>query len=157
MRKNNKCNCDKIWDGIKLLHFWKDEENILDTYEEVKQRGWKYWWLYISQCKICKNFLLIAQEERHNDIFLIRKISDSELSKINNNNIWPTIFDDYSNLLEIWHNHGISTYHANPYEWTIKNIIEDILMENNKIDINKLSKLLNIDISIIKDIVREIE
>jgi hypothetical protein len=70
----------------------------------------------MSQCGICKKYLLIGQEERQNDIYCLLLLTNEQSTNIIENNTWPSDFDSYEILLEIGLNAGKCFVHDNPYE-----------------------------------------
>lgn len=82
---------------------WNEDNHTLDTYDIVLERGEEYWWLYIGQCRICKKYLLIAQEERENDLRCILPLNSEQVTGILEHQVWPADFDTYETLLEIWY------------------------------------------------------
>lgn len=77
------------------------DDGLLDTYDRIIERGDPFWWLYMSQCRECSRYALVAREERHNDIWLVLSLDQGKAFNIINKSIWPEDFNKYETLLEI--------------------------------------------------------
>lgn len=53
--------------------------DTVDHFEPLKERGEPFWWLYAARCAVCATNWLVAQEERQNDVILIRRLTAVEL------------------------------------------------------------------------------
>ena len=96
---------------------------FFSTLDEQKERGEPYWWLSLYQCRECLTWWLVAQEERQNDIFCMRRLSPDTASDILNKDCWPDIFDRYETLIRIGYHTARRWRFADPLNsslrWTI--------------------------------------
>jgi len=148
----SKCKCIEIPNTIHIVDIWMENDGTLDTYERVASRWYPYWWLNLSKCNICWQYALIAQEERHNDIFCVLKLSDNQTDRILTENTWPTELDSYFQLLKLGFESWRHMSHVDPYSWTLQAIIEDIMSEGIPIDIEELAKFLGVSTSFVREI-----
>ena len=134
----------------------ENENDNIFSLIKLKDRGNNIWWLYLSQCEICKEYWLVAQEERHNDCFCLKRLDNETAIKILNDNIWPSIFDKYEYLLQIEMEAGKSVRFWDPLNSSLKYTIEDLTIEHPGIKLSWIAKLLNIDINLAKDIAKKV-
>ena len=125
-----------------------DHEEIFESLVRTFERGEPYWWLYTSICTQCKTHWLIASEERQNDVFCFRRLTNDESHDIDIRNLWPDCFDTYEKLLEIGREFGRSVRFVDPLESSLFDTIVDLAKQRPDIRISELANLLNIDIEI---------
>ena len=148
--KPKSCECDQ-WENLCVIEMTKNTcDYIFDIMEELKKRGGPYWWLYLSKCKICNEYWLIAQEERIIDSFCLNRLNLKQANDIIENDIWPNIFDKYENLLKIGVENNIRWHFLDPLnDSPLGYTIEELAIERPFIKISELSKLLNINTEIV--------
>ena len=120
---------------------------VIGHFEEVRRRGDPQWWLDASQCRSCGTFWLKAQEERQNDIILLRRLSQAQADQIQRENQWPPEFDQYETLLRLGHEAGyrasfIDPLKASSVAWTIG----DLARQRPGIKVSEIAQLLNLDL-----------
>jgi hypothetical protein len=155
VKYETKCSCHKIRD-IDVIGMGSVEEEFMATFEQKKVREKPYWWLYVSQCNICQTNWLIAQEEVHNDDYLLKRLSVTVFLNIINENHWPGDFHSYAELLKLSKRFGHSVRYDNPMNsssliWTIATLIK----ENPSISIEELSELINVDEELTKELAKK--
>ncbi|MBI3761530.1 MAG: hypothetical protein HY260_06665 [Chloroflexi bacterium] len=91
-----------------------DTAETVDHFDRIRERGEPYWWLYAARCKVCNTHWLVAQEERQNDVILIRRLTADELAQITVSGNWPTDFDLYETLLRLGREAGHTVRWADP-------------------------------------------
>ncbi len=146
-----KCSCVKL-DSIDIIGMGSDQQSYLDTFEQIKERGEKYWWLYMSQCNVCKTYWLIAQEERQNDDFHLLKLNQDQVKNITDQNIWPKDFDEYENLLILSKKVGHSVRFIDPLNSSMIYTVIDLVKNRPDINSKEISDLLNLDIETANEI-----
>lgn len=117
-----------------------------DHFDRIKERGEPYWWLYVARCRSCSAEWLVAQEERQNDVVLLRRLTATELSRILADNIWPAGFDQYETLLRLGRAAGHTVKWVDPIndsslEWTIS----DLARQRPGIRVAELAELPDLD------------
>lgn len=140
-----KCSCIKL-NPIDIIGMGSDQQFYMDTFKQVRERDDKYWWLYMSQCEVCKTFWLVAQEERQNDDFHLLKLNQKQAENIYKYNIWPKDFDDYENLLILSRNAGHSVRFVDPVNSSMVFTIKELVKNRPSISLNEISELLNVDL-----------
>lgn len=53
------------------------DEMFFSRVKEIKEFGEPCWWLSIYSCSACEQKWLVAQEERMNDIYILKRIKIS--------------------------------------------------------------------------------
>jgi len=151
------CYCELISD-LDILDMGAPEaDSFFNSIDHVKDRGNPYWWLYCSKCNICETAWLIGQEERHNDIFCLKRLSNSEYKNIVEENVWPNDFDKFENLLKIGYDAGKKVRFFDPLSSSLKQTIIDIDNEHPGISFSDLIQILNIDDETGKMLIKDIE
>ena len=112
------------------------------THERIARRGSPYWWLNLSVCRVCGQHWLIAQEERMNDVYIMRKLTSSVADRARNDGVWPDEFDKYETLLQIGPAHGHVCRFANAT--SAIPIAIDLVGQRPDITNAEIAKLVNI-------------
>jgi len=81
------------WDGL--------DERVFATLERVLDHGGDLWWLYLSQCSICAQHWMIAQEERIYDDYFLRRLDAAQAQAIIAHARWPDEFITYERVLKL--------------------------------------------------------
>jgi hypothetical protein len=141
---NSKCRCDTLAE-IGVIDMG-DTADTYDHFDRIKARGDPYWWLHAARCSSCGTEWLVAQEERQNDVILIRRLTPDELSRILDDDTWPADFDQYEMLLRLGREAGHTVRWADPIndsslEWTMA----DLARQRPGISVLELAELLNLD------------
>jgi hypothetical protein len=84
---NLECRCVTL-PNVAIIDMGEESEPVLATIEERRSRGEPFWWLWCGECTRCGQWWLVAQEERQNDVFCLRRLSDAEASALSENDIW---------------------------------------------------------------------
>jgi len=131
------CRCFTLPD-LAVINMGHESSEILHSLKEQQSRGHPYWWLSTQKCSVCGDHWLVAREERHNDVFCMRRLKKREVKAIQNEAIWPSDFDKYEDL--IWIGSGAGNYTATLC-WTI----QDLARARPGIAVSELIRLLNIE------------
>ena len=67
----------------------------------LRQRGLPYWWLRAAICDACGTHWLVAQEDRLHDVYILRRLDQSEAEALDDRDRWPGDLDRYEALLVI--------------------------------------------------------
>jgi hypothetical protein len=86
-----------------------DPTEVFATLREQESRGDPFWWLSTYYCSACGAWWLVAQEERLNDVFCMRRMNAEEVDAIAVEQRWPTDFDRYEDLPRIGARCGASS------------------------------------------------
>ncbi len=149
------CKCIER-NNLSIIGMGSEDDDIYFNYEKIKDRGNPYWWLFISKCKYCNEYWLIAQEERHNDDYCLFRLDLEKINDIINNDKWPNVFDKYEDLLKYELNSGSKVRFLDPFNSSLIFTIEDLAKENPGISVFEISKLLNLEIDLAIEISKEV-
>jgi hypothetical protein len=124
-----------------------DPGSALDHLRDEARRGEPYWWLHLSRCGACGTPWLVAQEERQNDVFILRRLTGEEARGIVAEGRWPAYLDRYDTLLRLGSAAGHSVRFLDPVgdsslAWTMA----DLARERPGIGVAELAALLNLDL-----------
>jgi hypothetical protein len=138
------CSCATLVDPAVVD--MSDTSTTLDLFERIRVRGEPYWWLYASRCTDCGQAWLVAQEERQNDVLLLRRLTQVEVSRLIDDDAWPADFDMYETLLRLGRQAGHRVRWVDPIDdsslgWTMA----DLARQRPGISVKELAELLNID------------
>ena len=141
---NSKCRCATLAE-IGVIDMG-DTADTYDHFERIKERGDPYWWLHAARCSSCNTEWLVAQEERQNDVILVRRLAPNELSRILRDDLWPSDFDQYETLLRLGRAAGHTVRWVDPIndsslEWTMA----DLARQRPGISVAELAELLDLD------------
>ncbi len=132
-------------------------EGVFSTLEERKQRGQPWWWLSLYVCRVCGQGWLVAQEERQNDIFCLRRLDEQTVTRVIERSVWPPDFDRYETLLRIGRDSGRSWRFLDPVgDSSLECTIADLARERPGIPVSDLCGLLNIDREIAETIAKTV-
>jgi hypothetical protein len=138
------CRCIELSD-LAVVDMGK-HEGVFRSICEVKRRGQPQWWLWLGHCIACNQGWLVAQEERQNVIFCMRKLAEPEARAVVDENRWPSDFDTYEALLEIGLSAGRSVTFVDPLESSsLSATIEDLALNRPGIRVSEIARLLDID------------
>lgn len=138
------CKCIELRD-LHVIDIG-EEGCVFQSLREVVQRGDPYWWLSLHRCVECAQWWLIAQEERHNDIYCLRRLSDDVGKATLDEGRWPDDFDQFELLLEIGRDTGRSATFLDPLGSSLQWSVVDLARERPGISVARLASLLAIDV-----------
>lgn len=147
------CECHQLDDMVIIDMGW-DTMDIFRRLEQIRKRGLPWWWLSVYRCRVCQQWWLVAQEERQNDIFCLRKLTGKEIEQVLNNNVWPDDFDRYEQLLRIGAEAGKRVRFIDPLNSSLVYTVADIAKEHPRITIPEIAYLLNLDTNMAEEIAR---
>jgi hypothetical protein len=148
------CQCGRL-DNLAVVPMGHHDE-VFRTLEMVRQRGMPWWWLYASTCTACSQTWLVAQEERQNDLFLLRRLNLAETERLLRDNRWPPDFDRYESLLEIGRAAGRSVRFVDARDSPLLYTITDLARERPGIRVSELASLLNLTPPVAADLARQV-
>jgi hypothetical protein len=149
-----RCKCIELAD-IDVVNMGEESKAVLSYMETVKKRGEPFWWLSIDHCRECGQWWLVASEERHNDLYCLRRLDRQAADEILSKNRWPNYFDKYETLLRLGYDAGIRVRFVDPIDSSLTWTIADLAKESPGIAISDIAKLLNIDIELAKELAKK--
>lgn len=81
-----KCRCITL-PNVAVIDMGEQSEAVLGTIEERRSRGEPFWLLWCGECTRCGQWWLVAQEERQNDVFCLRRLAVDEATALLENKI----------------------------------------------------------------------
>ncbi len=120
------------------------EDDFFVTLTQIHVRGNPFWWLYTSRCSVCAQNWLVGQEERHNDVFIMKRLSAGEVQSLVEHGHWPDDFDRYETLLKIGRDAGHSVRYLDPLDGSLVYTVGDLAKARPGIRITELAHLLNV-------------
>ncbi|MDP9119012.1 MAG: hypothetical protein M3M93_01875 [Actinomycetota bacterium] len=131
-------------------------EDVFRTLERVHVRGDPWWWLWAARCSSCGQAWLVGQEERHNDIFCLRRMEEGELRAIEADSRWPRDFDSYERLLQLGHDAGRSVRFVDPLDSSLRYRVEDLALARPGIKVSEIAELLSLDLALAVELARRV-
>ncbi|MBL8523356.1 MAG: hypothetical protein JNN20_06690 [Betaproteobacteria bacterium] len=117
-------------------------ESDINRFLRLRKRDAPQWWLDLRVCPGCEQHWLVAQEERFNDIWIMRRLSQEDASAIETQNRWPLDFDHYETLIRI----GAEQGHAARF-WDSReaiHIVIDLVGQRASISAAEVASLVNV-------------
>ena len=142
---NYNCFCHRLR-NVDVVSMGSDKHDYLKLFRCIKHRGEPYCWLYLSKCDTCNQYWLVAEETRHNDNFIIKRLLFEDVEQIENCNNWPRKFETFEELLKISTEMGHTVRYPSLYASSLLYSVEDLRNERPDITSGEISSLLNIDI-----------
>lgn len=154
MISGSECNCATLA-GLAVVPMG-EHEGVFDTLSEVRRRGMPWWWLGCAECRACGQVWLIAQEERQNDIFIMRKLDADAGYQLVSNDVWPTDFDRFERLLEIGRDSGHRVSFVDPLgDSSLIDTAGDLAQERPGIRVSELASLLALPPALAAEVARQ--
>ncbi|MBU4555631.1 MAG: hypothetical protein KJ747_02010 [Actinobacteria bacterium] len=114
-------------------------------FEELRRfrdHGEPYWWLWAGECPACGQRWLVAQEERVNDVVVMRRLDEPETTRLIDDGIWPDDFDSYERLIRI--SQQVQRFRFGNPDEQLRDVI-DLANARPGISVSDLADLLNLD------------
>jgi hypothetical protein len=121
-------------------------EHVFRSIDELARRGEPFWWLSVNRCRECGQWWLVASEERINDVFLLRRLTDGVGQAAIEQDKWPSEFDRFSTLLRLGHERGHRWRFVDPMSPGLVQTAIDLANEMPELDTASLANLLQIDV-----------
>src|SRR5688500_9655590 len=101
------CQCEKL-PLLADVGMGGEHDPAFDTLERQVSHGEPLWWLSAERCRVCGQWWLVATDQRINDVFLRRRLTDAEVESIQGQNEWPADFSKYAEVLRLGRERGHS-------------------------------------------------
>jgi len=123
-----------------------EHSHIFQSFDKKANYGAPLWWLRLEQCSVCKDFWMIGNEERINDVFIMKRLAPTESQQIINKSLWPDDFKEFSTLLRIGRERGHSVRFIDPISPALVFTVIDLAVAKPGIKTQELSELLQISL-----------
>ena len=130
-----------------------EHDRLFRTLVEVKRHGEPLWWLDIERCAECRQHWLVAAEERQNDVFCLRRLSEAEAERVLSGGPWPTDFHRYERLIRLGISAGIVFRFVDPMD--TRRTIADLARERPGIRVSELAELVALKVEVAAIVARE--
>jgi len=127
---------------------------LFATLEEVRRRGDPFWWLAIRRCRACGQWWLVAGEERQNDVYCLRRMTEGAAESVIRAGVWPTEFDQYETLIQLGIAAGIVFRMVDPMD--AQYAMADLARERPGIRVSELAHLLALDAAVAARVARHV-
>jgi hypothetical protein len=140
-----RCRCVTLADTA-VVDMGSDSSEVMASIEEKRSRGEPLWWLWCGECAHCREWWLVAQEERQNDVFCLRRLDDAEVRGLLEKGAWPHYFDTYESLLQLGRGTGRTVRFVDPESAaSLRSTVTDLAKARPGIRVSELASLLNLD------------
>ena len=95
---------------------------------------------------MCEQWWLVAADERINDVFLMRRLTDAEIEALQRQSEWPADFSKFAEVLRLGRDRGHRWAFADPESSALVCTVADLAREEDGIRISRVASLLQIDL-----------
>jgi hypothetical protein len=148
------CECGRL--AVLAIVRMGHHDNVFRSFTTVRKRGSPWWWLYADRCGMCGQTWLVAQEERHNDLFILRRLNPEVAERLARDGVWPADFDQYETLLEIGRAAGYSVRFLDAADSPLLHTVADLARDRPGIRVTELASLLNLDPADAAELARQV-
>jgi hypothetical protein len=121
-------------------------EAVFDTLGSEIRYGNPLWWLSALCCKACGQWWLVAADERINDVFLMRRLTDADLDAIQRQSEWPGDFSKFAEVLRLGLDRGYRWTFGDPESPALVYTVADLAREEDGIAVARIASLLQVDL-----------
>jgi hypothetical protein len=148
------CECARL-DDLAVVPMGHHDA-VFRSLQLVRKRGMPQWWLGAFTCSACGQTWLVAQEERHNDLFILRRLDAVASGQLLGEGVWPSDFDRFETLLEIGRAAGRAVRFADVTDSPLMHTIADLARERPGIRVSELAALLNLDPPVAAELAQQV-
>jgi hypothetical protein len=120
------------------------DERVFETLDLVRNYGDEKWWLYVSNCRACEQYWMVAQEERIHDNYCLRRIDRKALTEIIEHSRWPDDFLTYEQILRLGREAGNVATFLDPKSLALVETAQDLRRARPDISIEDVAFALAI-------------
>jgi len=139
------CHCISLSD-LAVVPMGGDgmDERVFSTIDRVKDHGGDQWWLNLSVCNSCGQHWMIAQDERINDNFYLRRLDVITAEAIRDQSKWPDEFLTYEQVLMLGIKMSTPCVFLDPRSPALVYTANDLRRERPDISVEEIAHLLAI-------------
>jgi len=140
-----QCQCGSLAD-LAVVPMGDEglDERVFATLELVCKHGPELWWLYVSQCGLCRQHWLVAQDERIYDTYYLKRLSPAAARDIMASGNWPDDFITYERVLALGSKMALKWHFLDPFAYSLQFTVEDLRKERPGISPREIATLLGI-------------
>jgi hypothetical protein len=143
-RKMTTCQCQSL--PILADVPMGQHDAVFDTLEDEMRHGEPLWWLSALRCRMCGQWWLVAADERINDVFLMRRLTEAEIEGLQRQSEWPADFSKFAEVLRLGRDLGHRSIFLDPESPALVYTVEDLAREEDGISVSRIASLLQIDL-----------
>lgn len=111
--------------------------------QSLLRRGRPQWWLDLRRCPACSQHWLVAQDERLNDVWVMRRVDEMAATRVLDEGRWPEDLDRYEAVIRKGAEWGHAARYGEPLEtWPMA---VDLIGQRPTMTDAELATLVNID------------
>lgn len=139
-----QCECPVI-PNLAAIPMGADsyDQTVFKSLKERLAFGSTKWWLYFSECQICRTVWLIAQDDRVYDDFFFVRSNAEQLSDAFSGH-WPEQFQTYEEVLATGRRLSTPPKFFDPMCGSLQWTVEDLLAERPGITAKEIGFLLGL-------------
>lgn len=138
------CRCEKLPPLADVPMGAHDA--VFETLEREIHHGEPLWWLSALRCKACGQWWLVAADERINDVFLMRRLTEAEVESLQRQSDWPADFSSFAEVLRLGRDRGHRWVFADPESAALVYTVADLAREEEGITVFRVASLLQVDL-----------
>jgi len=123
------------------------DERVFASLEKLCDHGGGQWWLYLSECSVCSQHWMVAQDERIYDNFYLKRLKGPEAEDIRQRRTWPTEFATYEKVLRLGRTLNSPCIFLDPLDSALVWTKDDLRRERPDISIKEIAYLLGIPVA----------
>lgn len=140
---DKRCECAAIRDIAAVPMGGQGvDERLFETVEIVRDHGGHQWWLYLSKCRVCGQFWMVAQEERIHDNYYLKRMSPQAAQAIVDKGCWPDDFLTFEQVLRLGIESGQVASFLDPQSPALVDTAHDLRRERSDISVEEIATLL---------------
>jgi hypothetical protein len=148
------CECARLED-LAVVPMGRHDD-VFRTLQFERKRGLPQWWLGAFSCSACAQAWLVANEERHNDLFILRRLDAATAGRLIGEDVWPPDFDRFETLLEIGREAGHKVRFPDVVDSPLLHSVADLACERPGIGVSELALLLNLEPVVAAELARQV-
>jgi hypothetical protein len=149
-----ECKCGRLED-LAIVPMGRHDD-VFRSLQLTRTRGLPQWWLGAFTCSACGQAWLVAQEERQNDIFILRRLDPAAAGRLLGDGVWLPDFDRLETLLEIGRAAGHAVRFADVIDSPLMHTVADLARERPGIRVSELASLLNLEPAVASELARQV-
>jgi hypothetical protein len=123
-----------------------EDDTALETLELMVSHGAPRRWLSAERCSACGQWWLVAADERINDVYLRRRLTEAEIEALQSRREWPADFSTFAEVLRLGRERGHSVIFGDPESPALVDTVVDLAREEDGIRASRVAWLLQIDL-----------
>lgn len=137
------CDCITLPDIADIDMGDPEAMRIRSNFEEKGTRGDPYWWLSVARCPRCGQWWLVADEERINDVVLLKRLSETQGRQAVEGDVWPNDFDSFETVIALGRKRGHLCSFTDEHNGMLAQTAAELTAARPDITVPELAHLFN--------------